>query len=333
MLNRMYAKNNILAVFLVIVISFWGVTLFSQSMTKSDNRNNISQIKFSDLNSWYFIQVKESSVIGGMTKNLYQIGNPTNCSTSENNGKRDPESDWATTNFFAKIGVDLGITTVSPEKKDNGYCCRMESTIKSVDIIGVKIKVLVSGTLFLGDVIEPVESIKDPIKKLNHGIFFTKRPKAVQFSYKYKAGQKRNRVYYSSSPVDGPDKGEFCMILQKRWEDNKGNVFAKRVGGVRCFFNDSGNRWVNDTTISILYGDISKEPFYNPSVMGLIPQVNELYVKNSRNKMVPLTETGWDKNGDNPTHLVLYFTSSYEGIKFTGSTGSVLWVDDIRFVY
>lgn len=333
MLNIMSARNNIRVIFLVIIISFWGDTLFSQSIPKSDNRNSTTQIKFSDLNSWYFMQVKESSVIGGMTKKLYQVGNPINSATPENKGRRDPESDWATTNFLAEIGVDVGVTTVSPEKNDNGYCCRMESSIKSVDLIGIKIKVLVSGTLFLGDVIEPVESIKDPIKKLNHGVSFTQRPKAVQFSYKYKAGQNRCKVYYSSSPVKGPDRGEFCMILQKRWEDNKGNVYAKRVGGVRCFFDDSGNRWVKDTTITILYGDLSKEPFYNPSLMGLIPQISELYVKNGRNKMVPLTETGWDKNSDNPTHIVLYFTSSYEGIKFTGSPGSVFWVDDVRFVY
>ncbi|MDD3033810.1 MAG: PCMD domain-containing protein [Bacteroidales bacterium] len=329
----MNAKNNSLVIYLIIIISFWGDTLFSQTTPNSANRSSNSQIKFSDLNSWYFIQVKESSVIGGMTKKLYQIGNPRSSTTPEKNRERDPESDWATTNFFAKIGVDVGVTTVSPEKKDNGYCCRMESTIKSVDIIGIKIKVLVSGTLFLGDVIEPVESIKDPIKKLNHGISFTQRPKAVQFSYKYKVGQNRSRVCYGSSPVKGSDKGEFCMILQKRWEDNKGNVYAKRVGGTRCFFNDSGNRWVNDTTITILYGDLSKEPFYNPSIMGLIPQISELYVKNSRNKLVPLTETGWDRNSENPTHLVLYFTSSFEGIKYTGSPGSVLWVDDIRFIY
>jgi hypothetical protein len=67
--------------------------------------------------------------------------------------------------------------------------------------------------------------------------------------------------------------------------------------------------------------------------MGLMPQVGEVYVRNSQNKMVRVIETGWGKPDDLPTHLILYFTSSYKGIQYIGSPESVFWVDNIEFLY
>jgi hypothetical protein len=67
--------------------------------------------------------------------------------------------------------------------------------------------------------------------------------------------------------------------------------------------------------------------------MGLIPSVGKVYVKNSKGAMVPLVETGWGKPGETPTHMIMYFTSSYEGMKYTGSTESVFWVDNIELIY
>jgi hypothetical protein len=49
--------------------------------------------------------------------------------------------------------------------------------------------------------------------------------------------------------------------------------------------------------------------------------------------MVPVVETDWASTDEKPTHLILYFTSSYEGIDFTGSPNSTLWIDNITFVY
>ena len=67
--------------------------------------------------------------------------------------------------------------------------------------------------------------------------------------------------------------------------------------------------------------------------MSLIPESNELFVKNSKDEMVPLIETNWGNENDTPTHLVMYFASSYEGIEFKGAPGSKLWVDNIEFLY
>lgn len=291
------------------------------------------QIEYSNLDSWYYREVRESFVIGGATQKLYEIGKFDVANDKSNPLLKDHSSPWATTNLYAKIGADVGVSCVFPEKTKDGCCCRMETKIREVNLIGLKLKVLVAGTIFLGEIIQPVRSVKDPICKLNHGIPFTGKPTAVQFSYKYKSGKDRLRSVFSSRPVDGNDKAEFCMILQKRWEDEKGNVYATRIGGARDFLYDSRNRWVNDTTVTVKYGDITKEPFYDPKRMALIPEVSELYVKNSKGEMVPLTETGWDTFHETPTHLILYFTSSFEGVNYIGSTESTLWVDNIRLIY
>jgi hypothetical protein len=181
--------------------------------------------------------------------------------------------------------------------------------------------------------IEPVRSLKDPIKNVNQGIPFTKKPKAIKFDYKYIVGKQRVKAVYSIDPAEGSDKAEFCLILQKRWEDKNGNVFATRIGGARQFFTGSLPQWINDAVFPVSYGDVSHLPEYDAKTMGLIPTTGEVYVKNSQNKMVPLIETGWGKPDDIPTHLILYFTSSYQGIQYIGSPGTVFLVDNIELMY
>ncbi|MDD4190612.1 MAG: PCMD domain-containing protein [Mangrovibacterium sp.] len=319
-------------VLLVFGSFFWGVkNAPAQIMYPSKASRGGKQIKYSGFDSWYDREVRESFVIGGKTQKLCEIGELS--LSADNPLRKDSASCWSTTNLYAKIGVDIGINSVFPEPRAGGFCCRLESKLAEVSLVGLKLKVLVAGTVFLGEVIEPVRSLKDPVRQLNHGVPFAGKPGAVGFSYKYKQGQERVRSVYGANPVEGPDKGELCLILQKRWEDETGNVYARRIGGVRHFFDDTGNRWVNDTIIAVEYGDITSEPFYDPKTMGLIPEVSELYVRNSKNEMVPLTETGWGTCDETPTHLVLYFTSSFEGISYTGSPESVLWIDDVRFIY
>ena len=126
---------------------------------------------------------------------------------------------------------------------------------------------------------------------------------------------------------------EFCFILQKRWEDADGNVYATRIGGIRTFFDNTDNQWINGAIFPVLYGDIRSDPTYNPQIMGLIPSVGPMYVKNSKGSMVELAEKNWGKGGQIPTHLVMYFNSSYQGIDFIGSPESKFWVDNISLIY
>lgn len=295
--------------------------------------DKLGQLNYSSLDFWYARKVKESSLLSGNTIELFGVGKVDSKSDFYDTKLRDTKSPWGTTNIYSKMVLDLGNTRVFPEKRANGYCCRLETAIRKDNIAGLKVEVLIAGTLFAGDMIEPVRGLNDPLKNVNQGVPFTNRPKAVKFDYKYKVGNRRVKAVYSIDPAVGPDKAEFCLILQKRREDKNGNVFATRIGGARQFFTGTVNQWVTGATFPVSYGNITNLPDYDAKTMGLIPGVGEVYVKNSKNKMVPLVETGWGDAGDTPTHLIFYFTSSYQGVQYVGSPESVFWVDNIEFVY
>jgi hypothetical protein len=328
-------RNSLRYIVIVIIVNyilFNSTNVFSQSIASSFI-NNLGQLNYSSLDFWYSRKVKESSLLSGKTIELYGLGKVDPNSDFYDTTLKDPKSPWGTTNIYSKMVFDIGNTRVFPEKRGTGYCCRLETGIRKDNFAGLKVEVLIAGTLFLGEIIEPIKSLKDPIKNSNQGVPFDKKPKAVKFDYKYNVGKNRVNAVYNVKPVAGTDKAEFCLILQKRWEDKNGKVFASRIGGARQFFTGTLNNWVNGSTFPVTYGDITHLPEYDPKTMGLIPEVSEVYVKNSQNKMVPLVETGWGKPDDVPTHLILYFTSSYQGVDYTGSTETVFWVDNIEFVY
>lgn len=317
---------------IIICFLLSGTVLFSQPKA-SDFINSLGQINYSSLDFWYARKVKESVVLSGKTIELYGVGKVDSNSDFYDTKLKDPKSPWGTTNIFTKMVLDIGNARVIPEKRGDGYCARLESKIRKDNIAGIEVEVMIAGTLFLGEMIEPVRGMKDPIKNVSQGIPFEKHPEAVKFDYQYLAGTKRVKATNNVEPVAGADLCEFCVILQKRWEDKDGNVFATRIGGARQFFSGSQMLWKNGAVFPVTYGDITHLPEYNAKTMGLIPESGEVYVKNSKNKMVPLIETGWGKKDDLPTHMIMYFTSSYEGVQYVGSTESVFRVDNIELIY
>jgi hypothetical protein len=310
----------------------FGVVVQSQNIS-GKYVDSQGQLNYSSLDFWFARKVKESFMLSGKTIDLYGVGVVNPNSDFFDTKLKDAQSPWGTTNIYSKMVLDVANTRVIPEKRGNGYCARLETGIRKDNIAGLKVEVLIAGTLFVGEMIEPVRGLKDPLKNVSQGIPFDQKPKAVKFDYKYKVGNKRVKATYGVDAVDGPDKAEFCFILQKRWEDKNGNVFAMRVGGARKFFTGLVDQWINGATFPITYGDITHLPEYDAKTMGLIPSVSEVYVKNSKGNIVPLVETAWGKPEDTPTHLIFYFTSSYEGIQYKGSPESVLWIDNIEFVY
>ena len=61
-------------------------------------------------------------------------------------------------------------------EKGDGFCARMDTRMESVKVFGlVDITVLAAGSMFLGEVHEPIKGTKNPQKMLNSGIPFTKK--------------------------------------------------------------------------------------------------------------------------------------------------------------
>ena len=295
----------------------------------------LEPIKFGDFENWVTRVIKESGVIGGNTKKVYEIAP----STTINGAKAYSNmggSQWATSNVYAKVmGVVKTSNAVFPDKHGAGRCAKLTTLLEHVKAAGiVNMDVLVSGTIFLGKMLEPVSSTKNPYSKMEMGIPYTKTPKFLQFDYRLVAPA--GAPIYSSGfggkkTLSGRDNAEVFVILQHRWEDSKGNIHAERVGTGRERFGKTTMGWMNKHRIPIWYGDIRKHAGYKP-YMGLISKEKSYYARNKKGKMVPVVEEKWAAAGTKPTHVMVMLSSGC-GTAYTGTVGMTLWVDNVAFVH
>jgi len=302
-------------------------------MTSHAQDETIVPLAYGDMNTWMVREIKESSIIGGSTKYLYEI---TPGDTLRNNtAYKNRKSPWATSSVMAKVkGVTKTSITVFPEKRGDGYCARLETRIEECKVLGmINIKVLASGTIFLGEMVEPITSTSDPQSKLVTGVPFVKRPKALEYDYKVVTGGSCIKAtgFSKQQKLDRKDMAEVHILLQHRWEDEKGNVFAKRVATGWERFERPQADWQNAHRLYLNYGDISGEDYFRP-YMALKTGEQAYYTRNSKGKMVPIQETSWGNPDESVTHMVLQFSSSNGGA-YTGSTDSRLWIDNVKLVY
>ena len=295
----------------------------------------LEPIKFGDFENWVTRVIKESGVIGGNTKKVYEIAP----STTINGAKAYSNmggSQWATSNVYAKVmGVVKTSNAVFPDKHGAGRCAKLTTLLEHVKAAGiVNMDVLVSGTIFLGKMLEPVSSTKNPYSKMEMGIPYTKTPKFLQFDYRLVAPAGApiySSGFGSKKTLSGRDNAEVFVILQHRWEDSKGNIHAERVGPGRERFGKTTMGWVNKHRIPIWYGDIRKHAGYKP-YMGLISKEKSYYARNKKGKMVPVVEEKWAAAGTKPTHVMVMLSSGC-GTAYTGTVGMTLWVDNVAFVH
>ena len=164
------------------------------------------------------------------------------------------------------------------------------------------------------------------------GIPYTKRPKALVYDYEIVMPKENTRTkstgFSKQKTLQGRDNAEVYVLLQRRWEDENGNIYAKRVGTGRERYNKS-IPWTRKHELPIHYGDITKETFYKPW-MGLLDGDKAYYAKNSKGKLVPVHEVGWDDPNATPTHVLMMASASC-GEPFIGTEGLTLYIDNINF--
>ena len=290
--------------------------------------------KYGDFNSWVTRHVKESGIIGGDTKTLYEVG-PTQSISGNEPYTNKGGSPWGTSNVMAKVsGITKTNVSVFREKRDAGYCAKLVTHIEKVKVLGlININVLAAGSLYLGDMKEPITGTKEGPQALNWGIPFTGRPKALRYDYKVAIANSPDRIrltgFSGKSTIKGKDLAVTVLLLQKRHEDTTRNITAKRVGTLVITYDKSTQEWKNGATYEIWYGDIRRRKDYNAELMGLR---STDYARNSHGKSVPVKETGFATAGEKPTHLVLQFSSSHGGA-YIGSPGNTFWVDNVGLVY
>lgn len=293
----------------------------------------LEPIKFGDFSQWVTRDITESKVLGGKQKTIYAIG-PTAHITGNKAYTNTGGSPWATSNVYAKVsGVVKGSNTVSPCDVNGNRVAKMEAKMEHVKVLGlINMDVMVAGSIFLGRVFEPITSTKSPYSKMEMGIPYAKRPKALVFDYMVDMPESDTRTkstgFSSKKTLPGRDHAEVYVLLQKRWEDANGKLYAQRVGIGRERFSKS-TPWIKGHQLPIHYGDITKESFYQPW-MGLLNGERAYYARNSKGKLVPVEEVGWAPADATPTH-VLVMASSSCGEAFIGSEGLTLYVDNMAF--
>ena len=100
------------------------------------NAQKVEMIPFGDMDHWVVREIHESGIIGGNTKHLYELG-PTDTIIGNTAYTNRGGSPWANSNVMAKVaGVVKTNTSVFPERRDNGWCARLETRMESVKVFG-----------------------------------------------------------------------------------------------------------------------------------------------------------------------------------------------------
>ncbi len=313
------------------------LTCFAFMSVVSVNAQKIEPLAYGDFNDWVTRDIKESHIIGGKLKHVYEIG-PTQTIKGDEPYVNLGGSPWATSNIMAKVyGITKTSNAVFPDERSAGdRCAKLTTMIENCKAIGIiNIDVVVAGSIFLGKMLEPIKSTKEPYSKMEMGVPFTKRPKALVFDYKIYIPENADRLYSSGfgskKTYKGSDQAEVFILLQRRWEDADGKIYAKRVGTGRMRLAKSSNGWVNGHRLYVQYGDITSNTDYKP-YMGLIPAERNYYAKNSKGQNVEVHEICWDDAEATPTHMLVMFSSG-SGQAYIGTVGTNFWVDNVGLEY
>lgn len=291
-------------------------------------------VPLGDFEQWLEREVKESAIIGGQTRQLFEIAPQRPLK----DGLYLPPfaSPWATSNVVASVGVTKTSRTVFPDIHGAGRSARLETRLEEVKVLGmINISVLAAGSIFLGEMVEPITSTKNPNSKLIMGIPFEQRPRALVLDLKALISSEPNRWripgFGSRTQVVGADHGEVMVLLQKRWEDAEGNIHALRIGTLVERITQSTNGWAEGLTLPIRYGNFTTAAEFKP-YMGLVSGEQSYYARNSKGQIVPIRESGWASPEEKPTHLILKASSSHGGA-YIGSIGNTLWIDNVRLEF
>ena len=331
----MTRKLNYPFLMFVFCLLFIEADVFAQITKRGLEEGDRTEIiAFGDMDQWVTRRIKESGIIGGNTTDVYAIG-PTETIEGAEPYENKGGSPWATSNVLARVaGITKTNTSVFPERRNTGFAARMDTRMESVRVLGIiDITVLAAGSVFLGTVHEPIRSTKDPNSILSMGIPFDKKPTALCFDHKLQLSGENNSIkatgFGKITTARGKDLPVAKVFLQKRWEDDKGNIQAHRIGTMVVQFYENED-WTSDNVYEIEYGDITDSEFYLEDRMALTQ--DEYFFMNSKGKNVPVNEVGWGSKEDEPTHLIIQFSSSNGGA-YIGSPGNKMWVDNVRLVY
>ena len=292
----------------------------------------LKPIPYGDFETWAVHYILESRAVGGQMAPIY-IPAPTDTIVSNKAYTyADPNDMWTTSNgyvdFMGLCKTSLSVTP-DPQGDEHGTACKLEVKQQDVVVLGLDVHFIMAGTLFMGRTHEPFVPFGDNDLNIEIGVPIEGCPKAVVFDYKAQVSPDsvliQCKALGKAKYIKGFDCPEVYCILQRRWEDAKGNIYAERVGTVQKLFPETTD-WVNGFVLPIHFG-----PIENPVRMELFQQW--MHQRNSKGKNIPIKEVGWAPEGTQPTHICLSFASSCLDQGGTGHIGNTFWIDNVGLLY
>ena len=317
------------------LIPYIWVLLPLMVVSSSSTAQSKEYLPYGRFESWTVRDIKESGIIGGQTKRIYNIG-PKDTIRENKPYPYNARTPWSSSNAYARVaGVTKTSCSVTPDRSwDGSLCAKLESKLEELRVLGINVRILVSGCIFYGHIFEPIPTAYNPYTLMHWGTPFTRRPKALVFDYKSAMPNKGTVTkckITSHKTIPGDDAHEVTFILQKRWEDKDGNIHALRVGTAMTRIENPSAGWVKEFRVPVIYGDATKTKEYK-DYMKLGPKGLDYYARNSRGKVVKIEEEGWAAPDETPTHVMVILTASIHEA-FVGTLGNTLWVDNIALEY
>ena len=97
----------------------------------------LEPIKYGNMQNWYTRDIKESAIIGGDTKTLYEIA-PAGHTTGNKAYRNLGGSPWATSNVYAKVsGVVKSSCAVTPATVNGQKMAKVQAKMEQVKALGI----------------------------------------------------------------------------------------------------------------------------------------------------------------------------------------------------
>ncbi len=237
-------------------------------------------------------------------------------------GLNEKDKTWGTGNQGAAFAIRMGSKAdypSSPYDRDGKMAARL-TTQNMGSLASFAGKGVAAGNIFVGSF--KFESITAAYPLF--GYPYTQLPKAFQVDYQYRP--EAEMLDGNLKPVVGNDALDFYLILEKRFG---GKVTRLGVGWFRS--EEEQTDWkTQKIDIKYAYG---KTP---EGVGEYATKILKYGVDGNPNIKDPklMGEATWgDITTENPTHILVVFTSSYQGDYFIGAPGSELLVDNFELIY
>ncbi len=308
----------------IVFIAAWG-SLLSHAQLKP--------IPYGDFETWSVHYIQESRLMGGQLSPIY-IPAPTDTLISNKAYQyADPKDMWTTSNGYVEIlKICKTSLSVMPDVQDDAYhgtACKMVVKQQDVVVLGLDVHFIMAGTLYAGRTHEPFIPFGDNDLNIEFGFPIEGCPQAVVFDYKAEVSPDSTltqcKALGKAKLIKGFDCPKVYCLLQRRWEDDKGNIYAERVGTAQMYVTESTD-WVDGFVLRIKYGEVTN-PTRHERLQSWMHQMN------SKGRNVPVKEVGWAAEGTQPTHICLSFAASCLDQGGTGHLGNAFWVDNIGLLY